>query len=262
MVEPIKLSCNHRFCIPCLNAAFRKQPADSNQKKCPMCRAVQTQINFTADDLDREKQTQLRESFNEEFLDRQQKLRKAGMLGCEVEVVSLQIGNSFNVKKDEWIAQVKIAEHCKHKYALDKIVLGASFHFTSFEEKKKAWRLSFNKKQESYQFDPDTIDDEHDEFDEESPAYMKAIIAEGVKNPQDRLLKHRQRLCFDKGGFWKYYEIAFDREWLEKTGALRTQVQSEEIEKKKAPEKKESVMKPGTTTNRPKKQPAKALEKK
>ena len=91
---------------------------------------------------------------------------------------------------------------------------------------------------------------------------MKAIIAEGVKNPQDRLLKHRQRLCFEKGGFWKYYEIAFDREWLEKTGALRTQVQLEEIEKKKAPEKKQSVMKSGAIAKGPKKQPAKVPEKK
>lgn len=115
-----------------------------------MCRAVQKQINFTADDLDREKQMQLREAFNEEFLDRQKKLREAGMLGCETEVISLQIGNSFNVKKDEWIAQVKIADHCKHKYALDKIVLGASFHFNGFEEKKKAWRLSVNQKQERF----------------------------------------------------------------------------------------------------------------
>ena len=68
------------------------------------------------------------------------------MLVCETEVVTLIAGNSFNTKKDEWIAQVKLAEHCKHKYVLDKIVLGASFHLNNFEEKKKAWRMSLNNK--------------------------------------------------------------------------------------------------------------------
>ena len=204
MVEPIKLpNCNHRFCIACLNAAYRKQGAGED-KKCPLCRGVNKHQGFyTADDLDREKQMELREKHSDEFLERQAKLREAGLLVCEVEVVGLQVGNSFNSRKDEWIAQIKLQDSCKEKYVIEKLIAGASFHFCSFDEKKKAWRLSFNKKQERYQFDPDTVDEEYEEFDQESSIFIKAVLGEGVRSKEDRLLKHRQALCFDKGGFWK-----------------------------------------------------------
>ena len=36
MVEPIKLECNHRFCIQCISKLF----VDPINRKCPICRAV------------------------------------------------------------------------------------------------------------------------------------------------------------------------------------------------------------------------------
>ena len=84
--------------------------------------------------------------YSDEFVKRQSALREAGLLVCEVEVVGLQVGNSFNSRKDEWIAQIKLQDSCKEKYVLEKLIVGASFHLCSFDEKKKAWRLSFNKK--------------------------------------------------------------------------------------------------------------------
>ena len=49
---------------------------------------------------------------------------------------------------------------------------------------------------------------------------MKAILGKGVYHKEERLIKTTHRLAFDKGGNWNSYEIAFDREWLEKVGAI------------------------------------------
>lgn len=50
---------------------------------------------------------------------------------------------------------------------------------------------------------------------------MKAILGAGVYHKEERLIKCTHRLAFEKGGNWKAYEIAFDREWLEKVGAIK-----------------------------------------
>ena len=142
------------------------------------------------------------------------------MLVCETEYVGLLIGNSFNSRRDEWVAQVKLANHCAHKYNLSKIVMGASFHLNKFEENKKAWKMDYSKKADVYKFDPGYVDEEYPEFDEETFVFMKAMLGEGVTHKEDRLIKHVHRLCFEKGGYWKPFEIAFQREWLEKAGAL------------------------------------------
>ena len=131
------------------------------------------------------------------------------MLVGENVYVGLLIGNHYNSKKDEWIAQVKLANHCAHKYDIKKIVHGASFHLNSFSENKKAWRMDYLKKGDRWQFDPGYLDEDHDEFYTEGFVFYKAILGEGVTHKEDRLIKQTQRLSFDKGGFFKAFEISF-----------------------------------------------------
>ena len=67
-------------------------------------------------------------------MERQKKLRVAGLLAQEVEFIGLQIGNSYLPRKEEWIAQVKLANHCQFRYDLRKIIDGSSFHLNNFKE--------------------------------------------------------------------------------------------------------------------------------
>ena len=144
-------------------------------------------------------------------MERQKKLRVAGLLAQEVEFIGLQIGNSYLPRKEEWITQVKLANHCQFRYDLRKIIDGSSFHLNNFKENKKAWRLKFNKKMERYQFDPGYVEEDYEEFEQETFVFIKVMLSEGVKYKKDRLLKHCHRLSFEKGGQWKTFRLAFNR---------------------------------------------------
>lgn len=150
-------------------------------------------------------------------------LREANLLVCETARIGVLVGNSFNTKKDEWVAQVKLSKCYEAKYEFKKIVTACSFHLKSFDEAKKAWRLDYSKKHNRFEFDPGYIDEEHPEFDEESIVYMKVVLSEGALHKKERIIKTQHRLNFDKGGYFREFLIDFDREWLEKQGAIKAQ---------------------------------------
>lgn len=52
---------------------------------------------------------------------------------------------------------------------------------------------------------------------------MKCVLSEGARHKQDRIIKTVHRLNFEKGGYFREFLIDFDREWLEKQGAIKAQ---------------------------------------
>ena len=198
--------------------------------------------------MDKNKQMEIRKANPKEFETRRKMLREANLLVCETARIGLLIGNSFNSKKDEWVAHVKLSKCYEAKYELKKIATASSFHLNSFDEGKKAWRLEFNKKQNRFEFDPGYVESDHPEFDEETIVYMKVVLTEGALHKSDRIIKTQHRLNFEKGGYFREFLIDFDREWLEKHGAIKAQNDCRELlpdikTPKKTPSKTPSKLK-------------------